>query len=64
MHGNVSYEDKLVFITDFITKLPKDKQVEFMEVATATAPIQQQVDIIYEHIVKIVERNNPGFRPN
>lgn len=62
MHENVSYDDKLVFITDFIMKLPKEKQVEFMEVATATAPIQQQVDLIYDHIVQIMASNNPGLR--
>ena len=62
MHSGVSYDDKLVFITDFITKLPKERQIEFMEVASANAPIQQQVDLIYDHIVQIVASNNPGLR--
>ncbi len=57
-----SYDDKLAFITDFIVRLPKERQVEFMEVASAAAPIQQQVDIIYDHIVQIVACNNPGLR--
>ena len=59
-----SYDDKLAFITDFIVKLPKEKQVQFMEVASATAPIQEQVDIIYDHINQIVARHNSGFRPD
>lgn len=64
MHQSVSYDDKLSFITDFIMRLPKERQVEFMEVASANSPIQQQVDIIYDHIKAIVESHNPGLRPN
>lgn len=59
-----SYDDKLAFITDFIVRLPKERQVEFMEVASAAAPIQQQVDIIYDHISQIVAGHNPGLRPH
>jgi hypothetical protein len=59
-----SYDDKLAFITDFIVRLPKERQVEFMEVASANAPIQQQVDIIYDHISQIVARHNSGLRPD
>lgn len=64
MRNGISYDDKLWFITDFITKLPPHRQIEFMEVASANAPIQQQVDIIYDHIKAIVERDNPGLRSN
>ena len=64
MHEAISYEDKLAFVTDFIVKLPKQRQVEFMEVASCTAPIQEQVDTIYDHLRQIVERDNPGLRPN
>jgi len=64
VHQSVSYDDKLSFITDFIMRLPKERQVEFMEVASANRPIQQQVDIIYDHIKAIVESHNPGLRPN
>ena len=59
-----SYDDKLAFITDFIVRLPKERQVEFMEVASANAPIQQQVDIIYDYISQIVARHNSGLRPD
>jgi len=64
MHEAISYEDKLAFVTDFIVKLPKQRQVEFMEVASCTAPIQEQVDTIYDHLRQIVERDNPGLRPD
>tara|TARA_Y100000004_G_scaffold145886_1_gene166544 strand:+ start:1877 stop:2077 length:201 start_codon:yes stop_codon:yes gene_type:complete len=64
MHEAISYDDKLAFVTDYIVKLPKHQQVQFLEVASCTAPIQEQVDTIYDHLRQIVERDNPGLRPN
>ena len=63
MRGGISHDDKMAFITDFMSKLPGEKQVEIMSQAAPELPIERQADIVYEFIKSIVERNNPGLRP-
>ena len=62
MNGEITHDDRMAFITDFMSKLNGDQQVEIMEHAPASLPIEEQAKIVYEQIRKIVERNNPGLR--
>ena len=58
------YYDKVAFVTDYLCKLPKKAQVEIMEKTPAEWTLAKQADFLYDEIKKIVERRNPGLRPD
>lgn len=62
MHNAISHDDRMAFITDFMSKLPADQQVEIMEKASAELPIERQAEIVYDFIRNLMERNYPGLR--
>lgn len=59
-----TYEDKMAFVTDYLCKLSKESQVEVMERTPAGWSLAQQVNFLYDEIKTIVERTNPGLRPD
>jgi|TARA_R110000803_G_scaffold21696_1_gene54403 predicted DNA-binding protein (UPF0278 family) len=59
-----TYDDKMAFVTDYLCKLPKIEQVEIMEKTPASWTLKKQVNFLYEEIKTIVERRNPGLRPD
>lgn len=62
MPSKILYDDKLVFVTDFMSKMPNKKQVEMMEEIPDEWTMQKRVDYLYDQVRKIMERNNPGLR--
>lgn len=64
MSSKITYDDKLVFVTDFMSRMPKDKQVSMMEEVPDHWTMARRVDYLYDQVSKIVERNNPGLRPD
>lgn len=62
MSKTITYDDKLVFVTDYMIKLPNDKQVLIMEEVPDHWGMKKRVDYLYDRVSKIVERNNPGLR--
>ena len=64
MPKQITYDDKIVFITDYISKLPKTSQIELLEEAPSDLTMVQTVDFLYAKVAAIVARNNPGLRFN
>ncbi len=64
MRNEISYDDKMAFITDFISKLPNAEQIETLSQAPDHLNIFQRVDFLYERIQAIVASRNPGLRPD
>ena len=64
MSSKILYDDKLVFVTDFMSKMPNKEQVAMMEEIPDEWTMQKRVDYLYDQVRKIMERNNPGLRPN
>jgi hypothetical protein len=51
MRQTPSYDDKVAYITDFMTKLPVGKQKEILEETSDEWTIQKQADYLYDRII-------------
>ena len=64
MQGDISYEDKLAFITSYMMQKTHTFQVELLEEVPFEWEITKQVDYLYERITNGVEVPNPTVRFN
>ncbi len=64
MPRSITYDDKMAFVTDYISKLPSAQQVALLQEAPAEMTMAKTVDYLYARIASIVASNNPGLRSN
>jgi len=58
----IKYDDKMAFVTDYVSKLPSAEQIALLQEAPAEMTMAKTVDYLYARIASIVARNNPGLR--
>jgi len=64
MKSKITYDDKMAFVTDYVSKLPNAEQIELLDEAPSELTIFKTVDFLYDRVSTIVARHNSGLRLN